>query len=91
MNLTSCQLQQMDLETCSCSQEGGADQGGYNDVIDTLINAAFEQSRKGRVQSELFPSQTSGSILHRIVTRTVAGTTIICGIYTETIVAYESH
>ena len=62
MNLTSCQLQQMDLETWSCGQEGGADgrwrpsqtscstsqeggaDQGYNDVIDTLINAAFEQS-----------------------------------------------
>ena len=43
MNLTSCQLQQMNLETWSCSQEGGADQGRYNDVIDTLINAVFEE------------------------------------------------
>ena len=42
MNLTFCQLQRMDLVTWSASQEGGADQGGYNDVIDTLINAAFE-------------------------------------------------
>ena len=33
LQVTSCQLQQMDLETWSCSQEGGAD----NDVIDTLI------------------------------------------------------
>ena len=34
--------------------------------------------------SSICPSQTSGSILHRIVTLTVAGTTIICGIYTKT-------